>query len=58
MTMASISPTPPEEGMKSLNLEPGPIKNIDVIEFCVPLTNEVDGVDVPSALSTEKGVVG
>ena len=58
MTMATISPTPPEEGMKSLNLEADPIKNINVIEFCVTLPNEVDGSDVPSALNTDKGVVG
>ena len=57
--MASTSSTtPPEEGIKSLNLRPDAVKTIDVVEFCVLLPSEIDGVDVPSSFSTERGVVG
>ena len=57
--MASTSSTtPPEEGIKSLNLRPDAVETIDVVEFCVLLPSEIDGVDVPSSFSTERGVVG
>ena len=55
--MAS-TPMPPDEELKSLRLNPTPVKNIQVVEFAVSLPKEIEDVGVPSSLGTEKGVVG